>query len=105
MVLEARGLDVTPATVDRLRAAGDTASADILMVIYRDEIGHVGAGSRWFKRACADRRLDPVAAWRELVARYFGGRLKPPFNDAARAEAGFLKAMYRPTTATRRKRS
>ena len=57
MVLEARGLDVTPATIDRLRAAGDAASADILMVIYHDEIGHVGAGSRWFKRAA------PNGAW------------------------------------------
>ena len=96
MVLEARGLDVTPATVDRLRAAGDAASADILMIIYRDEIDHVGAGSRWFKRACTERGLDPVATWRDLVACYFGGRLKPPFNDDARAAAGFLKAMYAP---------
>ena len=96
MVLEARGLDVTPATVDRQRAAGDAASADILMIIYRDEIGHVGAGSRWFKGACAERGLEPVATWRDLVARYFGGRLKPPFNDDARAAAGFLKAMYAP---------
>ena len=94
MVLEARGLDVTPATVDRLRAAGDAASAGILMVIYHDEIGHVSAGSRWFKRACAERGLDPVATWRDLVARYFGGRLKPPFNDASRSAAGMPKSYY-----------
>jgi uncharacterized ferritin-like protein (DUF455 family) len=34
MVLEARGLDVTPAMVERFRAAGDGASAQILSRIY-----------------------------------------------------------------------
>ena len=38
MVLEARGLDVTPAAVARFEAAGDARSAAILGRIYRDEI-------------------------------------------------------------------
>src|SRR3546814_5706982 len=52
MVLEARGLDVTPAMVERFRAAGDEASARILERIYSDEIRHVGAGTRWFEWLC-----------------------------------------------------
>ena len=52
MVLEARGLDVTPATIERFSAAGDERSAAILARIYRDEIRHVAAGCRWFKTAC-----------------------------------------------------
>jgi uncharacterized ferritin-like protein (DUF455 family) len=47
-VLEARGLDVTPAMIVKLRAIGDPGSADILDLILREEIAHVAAGSRWF---------------------------------------------------------
>ena len=49
MVLEARGLDVTPATVAAFERAGDARSAAILARIYRDEIRHVAAGTRWFR--------------------------------------------------------
>jgi uncharacterized ferritin-like protein (DUF455 family) len=87
MVLEARGLDVTPAAVARFEAAGDTRSAAILGRIYRDEIRHVGAGSKWFRRGCESRRIEPVATWKRLVGAHFGGALKPPFNDSARDEA------------------
>ena len=41
LVLEARGLDVTPAMIPRLENAGDRESAAILRRIYDDEIGHV----------------------------------------------------------------
>ncbi len=95
LVLEARGLDVTPAMIARLRAFGDGDSADVLDVIYRDEIGHVAAGKRWFDAVCATRGLDPAAAWRDLVRRHFRGAVKPPFNDEARAAAGLTPADYR----------
>ena len=94
MVLEARGLDVTPATVDRFRAAGDERSAAILERIYRDEIRHVAAGSRWFLSACEARRIEPVSEWKRLVAARFRGALKPPFNDSARLEAGLPRDWY-----------
>jgi uncharacterized ferritin-like protein (DUF455 family) len=94
MVLEARGLDVTPATVERFRAAGDTRSAAIVSRIYRDEIRHVAAGSFWFKQACEARRIAPVSEWQRLVRRYFRGALKPPFNDSARDEAGLSRDWY-----------
>ena len=64
LVLEARGLDVTPGMVDRLERAGDQESADILKVIYRDEIGHVAAGTHWFHAVCAERGLVPQETWR-----------------------------------------
>lgn len=96
MVLEARGLDVTPAMIRNLRKADDDASADILEIVYREEIGHVAIGRRWFETLCPG---DPVETWRGLVGERFRGALKPPFNDAARAEAGFGAAFYAPADA------
>ncbi len=94
MVLEARGLDVTPATVARFEAAGDLPSAAILDRIYRDEIRHVGAGTRWFKIMCESRKLDAVPEWKRLVGAHFRGALKPPFNDSARDEAALSREYY-----------
>src|SRR3546814_9770776 len=50
-VLEARGLDVTPGMIVKLRGLGDEATAAILEVILREEVAHVAAGSRWFRRS------------------------------------------------------
>ena len=94
MVLEARGLDVTPATVARFEAAGDMRSAAILGRIYRDEIRHVGAGTKWFKSVCESRGLETVPEWKRLVGLHFRGELKPPFNDSARDEAGLSRDFY-----------
>jgi uncharacterized ferritin-like protein (DUF455 family) len=96
LVLEARGLDVTPAMIDRLNAVGDDETAAALGVIMRDEVGHVAVGKRWFDYVCGLRRLDPVSKWHSLVKRYFHGDLKPPFNIAARQAARFAAAFYRP---------
>ncbi|MFT5488083.1 MAG: uncharacterized ferritin-like protein (DUF455 family) [Paracoccaceae bacterium] len=92
LVLEARGLDVTPTMIKSLRNAKDDTSAEVLEVIYRDEIGHVAIGRKWFEHVCPG---DPVAAWQKLVNERFKGGLKAPFNDAARAEAGFGVAYYK----------
>jgi uncharacterized ferritin-like protein (DUF455 family) len=94
MVLEARGLDVTPAAVERFEAAGDRRSAAILGRIYRDEIRHVAAGSRWFEWGCESRRIEPVSTWQRLVRTRFRGALKPPFNASARDEAGLSRDYY-----------
>lgn len=96
MVLEARGLDVTPATIERLTRAGDHASVRVLETILEDEIGHVAAGRRWFEHVCADRGETPVETWQALVRRYFRGALKRPFNRLARDRAGFHSAFYEP---------
>ena len=94
MVLEARGLDVTPATVARFEAGGDTRSAAILNRIYCDEIRHVGAGTKWFKTVCESRNLAAVPEWKRLIETHFRGALKPPFNASARDEAGLSRDFY-----------
>ena len=94
MLLEARGLDTTPATVARLERNGDEATAKIMAEIGEDEVGHVAAGVRWFEHLCAKRGLDPVPTFRGLVETRFKGQLKPPFNHEARARAGFAEAYY-----------
>lgn len=94
LVLEARGLDVTPAMIEKLRAAGDDASADRLRIIHDDEINHVAAGKRWFDWLCRERRLDPATTWREIVRSNFRGMLKPPFNEDSRAKAGMPPDFY-----------
>lgn len=96
LVLEARGLDVSPGMIERLRGAGDGASADILERIYHDEIGHVAAGMRWFSHLARSRGLEPRAAFHDCVRRYFRGKPKPPFNHAARRRAGLLPGFYEP---------
>ncbi|OIO58256.1 MAG: DUF455 domain-containing protein [Alphaproteobacteria bacterium CG_4_10_14_0_2_um_filter_63_37] len=87
--LEARGLDVTPGMIARLEEQGDRAGAEALKVIYRDEIGHVAAGSRWFLFLCAQRGLDPEATFKSLVARFLRGGIRGPLNIAARLQGGF----------------
>lgn len=94
MVLEARGLDVSPATIARLQATGDMQSAAILKRIYADEIRHVGVGSYWFSRLCESAEIDAKVQWQLLVRTYFKGHLKPPFNDSARSKAGLPREFY-----------
>ena len=94
MVLEARGLDVTPATVAAFERAGDDRSAAILKRIYADEIRHVAAGTRWFGIGCEAQGFAVVAHWQRLIRTHFRGSLKPPFNDSARDEAGLSREFY-----------
>jgi len=88
-VLEARGLDVTPAMIVKLRALGDDATATILETILREEIAHVTAGSRWFRWHCEREGIDARVRFRELLDRYAHGSLRGPFNRDARLAAGF----------------
>ncbi len=94
MVLEARGLDVTPETVARFDAAGDSRSARLLERIYRDEIGHVATGVRWFRRGCDAAGLEAESHWQMLIRTHFRGALKPPFNGSARDQAGLTTDFY-----------
>ncbi|MBV9825448.1 MAG: ferritin-like domain-containing protein [Alphaproteobacteria bacterium] len=96
LVLEARGLDVTPDMIGRLERAGDHDSAAILTRIYTDEIRHVAVGARWFAYCCDAARLDPEPTYHDRVRRYFSGLLKPPFNRVARDRAGFPARFYEP---------
>ncbi|MGH8033021.1 MAG: ferritin-like domain-containing protein [Luteimonas sp.] len=88
-VLEARGLDVTPGMIVKLRAHNDAATADILELILREEIAHVAAGSRWFRWHCQRAGVVPERRFRELLTQYARDVLRGPFNREARAAAGF----------------
>ncbi len=88
-VMEARGLDVTPGMIERFRAAGDDATADRLAIILRDEVGHVAAGSRWFRHLCSARGLDAEETYFTLVDTYLRGEIRCPLNRADRLRAGF----------------
>jgi len=91
-VLEARGLDATPLIVDKLKAANDLRMVEILAIIERDEIGHVAIGSHWFGWLCAARGFAPETTFRQLLVDYDAPPLKPPFNLAARRQAGFSES-------------
>ncbi len=88
-VLEARGLDVTPSMIVKLRALDDDATADILALILEEEITHVAAGSRWFNWYCAQRQYEPQATFATLLAQYAPGASRGPLNEKARLAAGF----------------
>ena len=94
MVLEARGLDVTPAMLARVRSSGDDSGARILERILDDEIRHVAVGARHFHETCFTRGELPQETWQNLVRSRFRGTLKPPFNDSARRAAGLSRSWY-----------
>jgi uncharacterized ferritin-like protein (DUF455 family) len=100
-VLEARGLDVTPGMIARLRSVGDDTTADLLEIILREEVAHVAAGSRWFRWCCERDGVDPDAEFARLIALHARGAVRGPFNLEARSAAGFsaveLAAMTAPT--------
>lgn len=107
-VHEARGLDVLPTTIMKFRRNGDEPSATLLEnVVYPEEITHCASGLRWFKYLHArdgggdateeySESSSAVSAFHEIVRSHFRGALKPPFNDEARAKAGFTPVWYEP---------
>lgn len=99
LVLEARGLDVGPAMIEKAAKLGDAATARILEIIFRDEKRHVAFGLKWFRFLCEREGLEPEPTFHGLVRKHFRGPVKPPFNDRARAEAGLMPGFYRPLAA------
>ncbi|MGR8942164.1 MAG: ferritin-like domain-containing protein [Gammaproteobacteria bacterium] len=91
--MEARGLDVTPALIEKFRQLNDQPGVVILTRILTDEVGHVELGSAWFKYVCREQGLDPVTEYRRLLEQYYkGGKPKGPFNRTLRIQAGFSDA-------------
>jgi len=91
-VLEARGLDVTPGMIQRLRSAGDVDTVAILETILAEEVAHVAAGSRWFAWCCAREGVESQERFRALIDAHMRGSLRGPFNVDARLRAGFTPA-------------
>lgn len=100
MVLEARGLDVTPGMIEIFRKAReqgeDTGAVAALETIYAEEVGHVAYGAKWFNWLCGRDGEDPKDVFHALVRHHFHGQLKPPFNEEKRAEAGLPPDFYWP---------
>ena len=90
--MEARGLDASPQLRNKLAQAGDNRAAEILDIILHDEIGHVAIGNVWFNWLCTERKLEPITTFEQLCVAYNAPKLKPPFNLAARRQAGFSEA-------------
>ncbi len=89
--LEARGLDVTPTMIKKLRAVGEVRAVEVLHILLRDEVGHVAVGTRWFAYLCQARGLNRFDTFKDLIERYLRGDIKGPFNIEARLEAGFTQ--------------
>lgn len=96
LVLEARGLDITPPMLEKIRLEKDIKTAEILEIIYRDEKKHVAFGTKWFLFACARHGLKPEPTFHAMVRKHFRGSLRPPFNDKARSQAGLTPGFYKP---------
>ena len=88
-VLEARGLDASPAILRRLESAGDQRGAAIIALILRDEVGHVEIGSRWFRFLCAQRGVDPDTTFEGMLREFNAPRAVLPLNTEARRRARF----------------
>ena len=88
-LLEARGLDVTPGMIERLRLAGDDASIAVLEVILREEVRHVAIGSHWFRYCCVQEGKDPEQEFIALLQTLGRGALRGPYNRQARLDSGF----------------
>lgn len=96
MVLEARGLDVTPGMIRLFKQAKAAQAVETLEVIYAEEVAHVAYGSKWFHFLCGRHELDPKPTFHALVQKYFHGPLKAPFNEEKRADAGIAPDFYWP---------
>ncbi|KNZ62079.1 hypothetical protein VP01_1316g6 [Puccinia sorghi] len=82
IMCRARGLDVNPKQIKRVRDAGDVETAQSLEIIHADEVTHVAAGHRWLCYICNNSfpKTAPVTVFRKEVETHFFGKLKPPFN-------------------------
>ncbi len=90
-VMEARGLDVTPAIMEKLSKAGDNRAVEILEIIQRDEVGHVRIGTHWFRYVCQQRKLEPLSTFKQLLLVHMKGRIRGPYDYVMRKKAGFTE--------------
>lgn len=94
MVLEARGLDVTPKMIEQLQSAGDIKTSDLLKRIYNDEITHVYIGVKWFEYVVKSPISEAVHIFHNYLREFFRGKLIPPFNIPARDKAMMPQKFY-----------
>ena len=90
LTFEQANLDFSRHYAALFREAGDPATAAILEKIYRDEIGHVGHGIKWFRRWKNEEDTDWQAFDKQLTFPFSPARAKglAPFNKEGRHLAG-----------------
>ena len=74
MVLEARGLDVTPGMIEVFRKTGLPQAVEALKVLemlYSEEVSHVAYWYKWFNFLCGRQNQDPKPVFHTLVRTYF----------------------------------
>lgn len=90
--MEAHGLDVTPAMIEKLSEMEDQQGVKILTCILEDEIGHVELGSYWFNFLCIQQGYDPESKYMDLITTRLKGTPRGPINRELRKKAGFSDA-------------
>jgi uncharacterized ferritin-like protein (DUF455 family) len=90
-VLEARGLDVTPGLIQRLKNIEDNKTANILEIILKEEVEHVRIGTHWFRYACEKSGVDAEAYFISLLQKYAVNSKGTLLHRAARRKAGFTE--------------
>jgi uncharacterized ferritin-like protein (DUF455 family) len=80
--------------IKKFKSNDDLISADILTTIYKEEIGHVAKGVKWFQFVSESLNQNPNSFFKDLARKHFKGKLKPPFNQEARLLAGFPTNYY-----------
>lgn len=90
LTFEQANLDFSKHYAGLFREAGDAATAAVLEKIYRDEIGHVGHGVKWFRHWKESGGSDWDAYRKALVFPLAPARAKglAPFNAEGRRLAG-----------------
>ncbi|MCB1122723.1 MAG: DUF455 family protein, partial [Verrucomicrobiae bacterium] len=89
LTFEQANLDYSRDYANLFVEVGDSATAAILSRIYRDEIGHVGFGLKWFRRWKAEGKTDWEAFRETLHFPLSPARAKGRhFNRQGRSEAG-----------------
>lgn len=91
---EATGLDVNPQIMRKLRPFARRPEVEevlgALELIYREEIEHVRKGDYWFRYCCAERGLEPAAAFRQILDLHgLRKTTRSVLNVSARQAAGF----------------
>jgi len=90
-VFEARALDVVPGTLKKFDELNDTSMVKALTTICNDEVGHVSAGTRWFRYRCEQEQIDPDVTFISLLEKYMKRPLSGPFNRDVRLQTGFTE--------------
>lgn len=91
-ILEARGLDVTPALISRFLQIKDESTSSILELILEEEIGHVKTGTKWYRYQCEKLNLEPEEKFKQIAKEYMPSNNTKKINNEARLIADFSRS-------------